>query len=114
MDEDGCGSSGVWNIHSDISLDDVVISFYYWYYLQVGSCNRAKCCSADMDSSLYQIENLQSYSRPSHMVLQRFMIYVAGVDSELDYMDQELFQGISQESGQFFLEYEVGDILDEF
>ena len=42
------------------------------------------------------------------------MIYVAGIDSELDYMDQELFQVISQESGQFFLEYEVGDILDEF
>ena len=26
MDEYECGSSGVWNIHSDISLDDMVIS----------------------------------------------------------------------------------------
>ena len=34
MDEDGRGASGVWNICSDISLDDVVISVYYWDYLQ--------------------------------------------------------------------------------
>ena len=58
MDEDGCGSSGVWNIRSDVSLDDVVLSVYYWDYLQVGLCNRAKCCSANMDWSLDQIENL--------------------------------------------------------
>ena len=58
MDEDGCGSSGVWNIHSDISLDNVVLSFYYWDNLQVGLCTRAKCCSADMNWSLDQIENL--------------------------------------------------------
>ena len=58
MDKDGCGSSGVWNICSDISLYDVVLSVYYWDYLQVGLCNRAKCCSAGMDSSLEHIENL--------------------------------------------------------
>ena len=58
MDEDGSGSSGLWNIRSDISLDDVVLSVYYWAYLQVGLCNRAKCCSAGMDWSLDQIENL--------------------------------------------------------
>ena len=58
MDEDGCGSSGVWNIQSDISLDDVVLSVYYLDYLQVRLCNRAKCFSADMDWSLDQIENL--------------------------------------------------------
>ena len=58
MDKDGWGSSGVWNILSDISLDDVVLSVYQWDYLQVGLCNREKCCSADMDWSLYQIENL--------------------------------------------------------
>ena len=58
MDEDGCGSSGVWNICSDVSFDDVVLSVYNWNYLQVGLCNRAKCCSADMDWSLDQIENL--------------------------------------------------------
>ena len=58
MDEDGCGASGVWNIRSDISLDDVVLSVHYWDYLQVVLCNRAKCCSDDMDWSLDQIENL--------------------------------------------------------
>ena len=58
MDEDGCGASGVWNIRSDISLDDVILSVYYWDYLQVGLCNRAKCCSTGMDWSLDQIENL--------------------------------------------------------
>ena len=58
MDEDGCGSSGVRNIRSDISLDNVVLSVYYWYYLQVRLCNCAKYCSADMDWSLNQIETL--------------------------------------------------------
>ena len=58
MDEDGRGSSGVWKVRSDISLDDVVISVYYWNCLQVGLCNRSKCFSADMDWSLDQIENL--------------------------------------------------------
>ena len=58
MEKDGCGSSGVWNIHSDISLDDVILSVYYWDYLQVGLCNRAKCFSDDMDWSLEKIVNL--------------------------------------------------------
>ena len=58
MDVDGCGSSGVWNIHSDISLDDVVFPVYYWDYLQVGLCNREQCCSAGMDWHLDQIEHL--------------------------------------------------------
>ena len=58
MDKDGYGSSGVWNICSDISLDDVVLSVYYWYYLQVGLCNQAKCFSADMDWYLDQTDNL--------------------------------------------------------
>ena len=58
MEEDGSGSSGLWNICSDSSLDDVVLSVYNWDYLQVGLCNRAKCCSADMDRSLDQIDNL--------------------------------------------------------
>ena len=58
MDEDGCGSSGVWNIHSDNSLDYVVLSVYNWDCLQVGLCNTAKCFFADMDWSLDQIENL--------------------------------------------------------
>ena len=58
MDKDGCSSSGIWNIRSDNSLDDVIISIYNWDYLQVGLCNRAKFYSADMDWSLDQIENL--------------------------------------------------------
>ena len=58
MDEDGCGSNVVWNIHSYISLDYVVISVYYWYYLQVVLCDRAWCCYAGMNWSLDQIENL--------------------------------------------------------
>ena len=58
MDKDGCGSSGVWNIHSDISLDDLVLSVYYLDYLQVGLCAMAYYCSSGMDWSLDQIENL--------------------------------------------------------
>ena len=58
MDEDVCGSSGVWNIRSDVSLEDVVLSVYYWDYLQVGLYNRVKCCSTGMDWSLDQIANL--------------------------------------------------------
>ena len=58
MDEDGCGSNGVWNIRSDVSLDNVVLSVYNWDYLQVGLYNRAKCCFADMDWYLDQIKNL--------------------------------------------------------
>ena len=40
MDEDECISSGVWNISSYISLDDVVLSVYFWDYPQVGLCNQ--------------------------------------------------------------------------
>ena len=69
MDEDEHGASGVWNIRSDISIEDVVLSVYYWDCLQVGLCNRAKCCSAGMDWSLDQIENIYSSSRPNQMVL---------------------------------------------
>ena len=38
MDKNGCGSSGVWNISSEISLDGVIILVYYWDYLQVRLC----------------------------------------------------------------------------
>ena len=58
MDDDGCGSNGVWNIISDISLDDVVLSVYYWYYLQVGLRDVAYYLSADVDCYLDQVENL--------------------------------------------------------
>ena len=58
MEEDGCGSSVVWNIRSDISLESVVLSVYYWDCLPVGLCNRAKCCPAGIYWSLDQIDNL--------------------------------------------------------
>ena len=58
MDKDGCGSSGVWNIHSDMSLDNVVISVYYWDYLQVGLCYVAYYLSAGVDWYLYYIKDL--------------------------------------------------------
>ena len=48
------------------------------------------------------------------MVLQRFWISMASINVELDDMDQELPQDISQEASQCFPKYEVGDILDEF
>ena len=89
MDEDGCGSSGVCNIRSDISLDNVVLSVYYWGYLQVGSCDMVYYCSAGMDCSLEQIENLYSSSRPSQMILQRFWVSMASIHVELDTMDEE-------------------------
>ena len=49
MDEDGSGSSVVWKICSDISLDDVVLSVYYWYYLQVELCSVTYYFSAGVD-----------------------------------------------------------------
>ena len=55
MADDEFGSSGVWNIRSDISLDDVVLLVYYWDCLQVGLCNVVYYCSAGMDWSLGQI-----------------------------------------------------------
>ena len=30
MDKDGCGSSGVWDICPVFTLDNVIISVYYW------------------------------------------------------------------------------------
>ena len=32
MDEDRCGSSVVWNIFSDVSLVNMIISVYNWDY----------------------------------------------------------------------------------
>ena len=48
------------------------------------------------------------------MVLQRFWIYMASIYIELDAMDQEQPQGISQEASQCSPKYEVGDIPDAF
>ena len=58
MEEDICGSIGVYNIRSYISLDDVCLSFYYWDYLQVGLCDLENYFYAGMDWYLNQIENL--------------------------------------------------------
>ena len=41
MDEGGYSSSVVRNTCSDISLEYVVLSVYYWNNLQVGLYNRA-------------------------------------------------------------------------
>ena len=51
MDEYGFGSSGVWNIRFDILLDDVVLSVYYWDYLQMVLCVVAYYCSDGLDLS---------------------------------------------------------------
>ena len=48
MDEDRCGSSRVCNIHSDVSLDDVVLSVYYSDNLQLGLCDVAYYFSAGL------------------------------------------------------------------
>ena len=49
MDEDGFGSSGVCNICSDISIDSVVLSVYYWDYLQLRLCGVAYYFSSSLD-----------------------------------------------------------------
>ena len=49
MDKYGCGSSGVWKICSAISLEYVVLSVYYWYYLQVELCSVTYYFSAGVD-----------------------------------------------------------------
>ena len=58
MDQDGCGSSGVWNIRSDITFEFVVLSVYYCDYLQVGLYAVAYYFSDGVDWSLDQIEYL--------------------------------------------------------
>ena len=58
MDKDGCGSCGVWNTFSYISLDDMFLSVYYWDYLQVGLCAVVYYCSAGLGWSLEKIDNL--------------------------------------------------------
>ena len=58
MVKDGCGSSGVWNILSDISLDSVVLSVYHRDYLQVVLCDLENYCSSGMDWSLDKIDSL--------------------------------------------------------
>ena len=58
MEKDGCGSSVVWNFCLDISLENVVLSVYYWYYLQVGLCDVTYYVSADVYYSLDQINDL--------------------------------------------------------
>ena len=58
MEEDGCGSSGVLNIHSDIPLRYVVLSLHYWDYLQVVSFDLDYYSSDGVDWSLEKVEDL--------------------------------------------------------
>ena len=58
MYEYGCGSGGVRNISPYVSLENVVISVYYWDCLQVGLYDIAYYCPSGMDSSLEKVENL--------------------------------------------------------
>ena len=58
MDEDGCGSGGVWNILTGASLDNIFLSVYYWYCLQVVLCDVVDCWSAFLYWSLEQIEDI--------------------------------------------------------
>ena len=76
MDEDGCGSSRVWNICSGISLDNVVISVYYWDLLQVGLCNRVKCCYAGMEREncwrwILRTSSIQCHIKPFLVPLRK-------------------------------------------
>ena len=57
MDKDGCDFSEVWKFCSYISLDGVVLSVYYLYYLQVGLCAVVYYFSYGVDWSLGQIED---------------------------------------------------------
>ena len=36
MDEDVCDINRIWNNLPDVTLDDGVISIYYWYFIQLG------------------------------------------------------------------------------
>ena len=54
MENYGCGSSGVWNIFSYISLEDVALSVYYFYHLQVVLCAVAYYFSAVVDFPLVE------------------------------------------------------------
>ena len=58
MDEDRCGSSVVWNIFSDVSLVNMIISVYNWDYLQVGLYDVEDYFSTSVDWSLEKIEDL--------------------------------------------------------
>ena len=55
MDKDGFSSSGVWKFCLYISPDNVVLSVYYWYYLQVGLCYEAYSLFSGVGWSLDQI-----------------------------------------------------------
>ena len=55
MDEDGCGSGGVCNILTGASLDNIFLSVYYWYCLQVVLCDVVDFRSAVLDCSLEKI-----------------------------------------------------------
>ena len=65
------------DIHSNISFENVAISFYLEYY-----------CSAGVNCYLDLIELFYSSFIPSKMVLQRFWNFMVSIHDELDDMDQ--------------------------
>ena len=97
MDEDGCGSSGVWKIHSINPLECVVISVinritFKWYYvlwyiidlmMWIGICNKLR---------VYKVP-----PRPIQMVLSRFWVSMSSIHVNSNTRVQERPQGISQE-----------------
>ena len=58
MDQGGCVSSEVCNTCSDIFLDDVFLSVYHWYYLQVVLWSVANVCYDGVDWYSDEIEDL--------------------------------------------------------
>ena len=58
MEKYGCGYSGVWNICPYVSLEDLILSVYHRYYLQVGLCAVAYCYYYGVDYTLEQVKDL--------------------------------------------------------
>ena len=58
MYEYGCGSGGVRNISPYVTLENVVISVYYWDYLQMGIYAVIYCFSSIVDWHFEPINDL--------------------------------------------------------
>ena len=58
MDKDVYGFIGVWKLLSDISLGNVVLWVYNWYYIQVELCDLVDYYSAGVNWYLDQIDYL--------------------------------------------------------
>ena len=84
MDENGCGSDGVWNVFLDIKIDYALLSIYYWRYLQAGLCAEEDCCSAGVDQYLIQIENLQDSFRQDKVVFSSLWFNMTIIHDNVD------------------------------